>query len=70
MSLINADHAWEAVLNRDRRCDGWFVYAVSSTHIYCHPSCPSRRPARNYVMCIDSAQWAEAAGYRWGFERT
>jgi len=46
MSSVNADHAWEAVLSRDRRCDGRFVYAVSSTHVYCRPSCPSRRPIR------------------------
>ena len=64
MSPVNADHAWEAVLNRDRRCDGRFVYAVSSTRVYCRPSCPSRRPTRHHVMFFDSAQRAEAAGYR------
>ena len=64
MSSVNADHAWEAVLNRDRRCDGRFVYAVSSTKVYCRPSCPSRRPTRNHVTFFDSAQRAEAAGYR------
>lgn len=64
MSPVNADHAWEAVLNRDRRCDGRFVYAVSSTNVYCRPSCHSRRPTRNYVTFFDSAQRAEAAGYR------
>ena len=69
MPSVNTDYAWEAVLYRDRRCDGQFVYAVSSTHVYCRPSCPSRRPTRNYVMYIDSAQCAEVAGYRWGFER-
>ena len=64
MSSVNAEHAWEAVLNRDRRCDGRFVYAVSTTKVYCRPSCPSRRPTRNHVMFFDSAQRAEAAGYR------
>jgi len=64
MTSVNADHAWEAVLNRDRRCDGRFVYAVSSTRVYCRPSCPSRRPTRNHVMFFDSPQRAETAGYR------
>jgi AraC family transcriptional regulator of adaptative response/methylated-DNA-[protein]-cysteine methyltransferase len=64
MSSVNADHAWEAVLNRDRRCDGRFVYAVPSTRVYCRPSCPSRRPTRNHVMFFDSVQRAEAAGFR------
>ena len=30
MPSVNAAHAWEAVLSRDRRGDGRFVYAVSS----------------------------------------
>lgn len=64
MSSVNADHAWVAVLSRDRRCDGRFVYAVSSTRVYCRPSCPSRRPTRNHVTFFDSVQRAEAAGYR------
>jgi len=64
MPLINADHAWEAVLTRDRRGDGRFVYAVSSTHVYCRPSCPSRRPTRNHVTFFDSPQLAESAGFR------
>ncbi|MEO5864349.1 MAG: Ada metal-binding domain-containing protein [Nitrospiraceae bacterium] len=49
------------MLSRDRRGDGRFVYAVSSTHVYCRPSCPSRRPTRNHVMFFDSPQLAESA---------
>ena len=64
MPLIDADYAWEAVLRHDRQGDGRFVYAVSSTRVYCRPSCPSRRPTRNHVMFFDSPQLAESAGYR------
>ncbi len=64
MLSVNAVDAWEAVLNRDRRGDGRFVYAVSSTRVYCRPSCPSRRPYRNHVTFFDSPQLAEATGYR------
>lgn len=64
MPSISVDPAWRAVLNRDRRCDGRFVYAVSSTRVYCRPSCPSRRPTRNHVTFFDSASLAEVAGYR------
>ena len=42
MASVNADDAWEVVLNRDRHGDGRFVYAVFSTGVYCRPSCPSR----------------------------
>ena len=64
MASVNADHAWEVVLNRDRHGDGRFVYAVSSTGVYCRPSCPSRRPARLHVTFFNSPQLAESAGYR------
>lgn len=64
MPLVNASHAWQAVLSRDRRCDGMFVYAVSSTNVYCRPSCPSRRPVRHKVTFFESPQLAEAAGFR------
>ncbi len=37
---------WQATLARDSRADGTFVLAVRSTHIYCRPSCPARRPLR------------------------
>lgn len=64
MPSVSVDPAWEVVLNRDRRGDGRFVYAVSSTHVYCRPSCPSRRPSRNHVTFFDSPQLAESVGYR------
>jgi AraC family transcriptional regulator of adaptative response/methylated-DNA-[protein]-cysteine methyltransferase len=69
MATVNVDHAWEVVLNRDRRCDGRFVYALSSTRVYCPLACPSRRPTRNHVTFFDSPQLAESAGYRWDLER-
>ena len=55
---------WEAVLGRDQAQDGQFVYAVTSTGIYCRPSCPSRRPLRNRVQFFSDPDSAEAAGYR------
>lgn len=64
MPSVNAESAWEAVLSRDCRCDGRFVYAVSSTKVYCRPSCPSRRPTRSHVTFFVSVLRAEAAGYR------
>jgi AraC family transcriptional regulator of adaptative response/methylated-DNA-[protein]-cysteine methyltransferase len=64
MPSVTTDYAWEAVLSRDRRSDGRFVYAVSSTRVYCRPSCPSRRPSRNHVTFFDSPQLAESVGYR------
>jgi AraC family transcriptional regulator of adaptative response/methylated-DNA-[protein]-cysteine methyltransferase len=55
---------WHAVLDRDTRADGSFVYAVRSTGIYCRPSCPSRRPRRDRVEFFASSADAVVAGYR------
>lgn len=55
---------WRAVVAHDRRADDLFVYAVSSTGIYCRPSCPSRRPMRDRVRFFDTPEQAEQAGYR------
>ena len=56
--------AWRAVTSRDAQYDGRFVFAVRSTHIYCRPSCPSRRPLRENVSFFNQPDDAELAGYR------
>ena len=58
------DWQWDAVSRRDGTADGRFVYAVTSTRIFCRPSCPSRRPGRANVRFFDSPAAAAAAGYR------
>src|SRR5690349_21760978 len=55
---------WNTVLARDASADGAFVYAVSSTGIYCKPSCASRRPHRERVVFFDTPADASRAGYR------
>ena len=64
LPTLNADERWRAVLARDRRYDGAFVYAVRSTGIYCRPSCASRRPRRTQVTFYAIPEVAERAGYR------
>lgn len=58
------DQLWQAVIARDARFDGQFVFAVSSTKVYCRPSCPSRRPRRERVSFFEKAEAAEQAGFR------
>ncbi|MFZ5623533.1 MAG: bifunctional DNA-binding transcriptional regulator/O6-methylguanine-DNA methyltransferase Ada [Gemmatimonadota bacterium] len=58
------DAAWQAVVDRDPRFDGKFVYAVRTTRVYCRPICPSRRPARRHVMFFAAPEAAAAAGFR------
>jgi AraC family transcriptional regulator of adaptative response/methylated-DNA-[protein]-cysteine methyltransferase len=59
-----ADRLWQATLRRDHRADGTFVFAVRSTHIYCRPSCPARRPLRQNTLFFGTAQEAESEGFR------
>jgi len=61
---MSAQEMWEAVLRRDAAADGKFVYAVSSTMVYCRPTCPSRRPRRENVSFYATSESAERAGFR------
>src|SRR5208337_4303420 len=55
---------WAAVLARDNRSDGSFVFAVRSTGIYCKPSCPAKRPSRDRVVFFSAPAEAEESGFR------
>ncbi|QZD68748.1 bifunctional DNA-binding transcriptional regulator/O6-methylguanine-DNA methyltransferase Ada [Pseudomonas sp. 3-2] len=58
------DPRWAAVVARDPRADSQFVYAVKTTGIYCRPSSLARLPKPQNVEFFDTAEEAEAAGYR------
>jgi len=64
ISAHAAARYWRATLARDSRADGSFVLAVRSTHIYCRPSCPARRPLRRNVTFFRTREEAEKQGYR------
>ena len=61
---MNTKAQWEAILNRDEKADGRFVYAVRSTGIYCRPSCASRKPRKNNVLIFEFPEMAEGRGFR------
>ena len=63
-SELDDSTAWESVLRRDPSADARFLYGVTTTGIYCRPSCPSRRPKRDNVAFFSSAEAAERAGFR------
>jgi AraC family transcriptional regulator of adaptative response/methylated-DNA-[protein]-cysteine methyltransferase len=64
MPMIDDEEAWAAFERRDRRWDGRVIGAVSTTGIYCKPSCPARRPKREHVEFYADGDAARAAGYR------
>lgn len=55
---------WLAIVARDNRFDGILYYGVTSTGIYCKPSCPSRRPRPDRVQLFFDRSEAERAGFR------
>jgi AraC family transcriptional regulator of adaptative response/methylated-DNA-[protein]-cysteine methyltransferase len=60
----NIDPRWDAVTRRDPAFDGQFVFSVSTTGVYCRPSCGARTPKRENVAFHASCDGAEKAGFR------
>jgi AraC family transcriptional regulator of adaptative response / DNA-3-methyladenine glycosylase II len=58
------ERCYRAVCARDPRFDGWFITAVTSTGIYCRPSCPAVTPKPANVKFFATAAAAQNAGFR------
>ena len=62
---LDEDRCYDALVSRDKRFDGQFIAAITSTGIYCRPSCPAPvRPLRQNVAVFATAAAAQLAGYR------
>ncbi|MCG5469098.1 helix-turn-helix domain-containing protein [Micromonospora sp. LAH09] len=61
---MDFERCYRAVDSRDQRFDGWFYTGVTSTGIYCRPSCPAITPKRKNVRFFPSAAAAQGAGLR------
>ncbi|MDR3792226.1 MAG: methylated-DNA--[protein]-cysteine S-methyltransferase [Terracidiphilus sp.] len=61
-STPDPEAAWRAVCARDRSAS--FVYAVTTTGVYCRPGCASRLPRRENTRFFPTTSAAEAAGFR------
>ena len=61
---LDFDTCYGAVSARDARFDGWFITGVTSTGIYCRPSCPAVTPKPGNVRFFPTAAAADAAGLR------
>ena len=62
--LTDPDSCYRVLTGRDRRFDGMFYVGVTSTGIYCRPSCPARTPRRENTRFYPSAAAAQDAGFR------
>jgi AraC family transcriptional regulator, regulatory protein of adaptative response / DNA-3-methyladenine glycosylase II len=61
---LDSDACFRAVRARDRRFDGRFFVAITSTRVYCRPICPARPAKRGNMRFFSSAAGAEGAGFR------
>ncbi len=55
---------WDALIGRERPAGEKFVYAVTTTGVYCLPGCHSRLPNPGNVRFFDTSEQAEMAGFR------
>lgn len=62
--ITDTERCFRAMRSRDPRFDGWFFVAITTTGIYCRPSCPSRPARAENVRFHATAAAAQAAGFR------
>ncbi len=62
--MMDDDGCYGALKSRDPRFDGWFFVGVTTTGIYCRPSCPSVTPKRTNVQFFATAAAAQEGGFR------
>ncbi len=58
------DPRWARIAARDKTADGQFWYSVSTTGVYCRPSCPSRLANPKNVQLHTTLESARATGFR------
>jgi AraC family transcriptional regulator of adaptative response/methylated-DNA-[protein]-cysteine methyltransferase len=58
------DPRWSRIVERDKSADGAFWYSVSTTGVYCRPSCASRRANPENVAIHDTLEDARWTGFR------
>ena len=58
------DTMYQALLNRDSSFEGIFFVGVRTTGIFCRPTCPAKKPARENVDFFPTSSEALHGGYR------
>lgn len=63
-TAVEADPRWLRVQDRDHTANGKFYYSVSTTGVYCKPSCAARAARPEHVQFHKTCADAEGAGFR------
>jgi AraC family transcriptional regulator, regulatory protein of adaptative response / DNA-3-methyladenine glycosylase II len=61
---MDDEQRYHAAVSKDARFDGVFFGAVTTTGIYCRPSCPAMTPKRENMRFYPTAAAAQQAGFR------
>src|SRR3984885_4139508 len=61
---MDDEQHYRASVSKDARFDGVFFIAVTSTGIYCRPSCPAMTPKREHMRFYKTPAAAQQAGFR------
>jgi AraC family transcriptional regulator, regulatory protein of adaptative response / methylphosphotriester-DNA alkyltransferase methyltransferase len=64
MAEVLSDNMWRAIVDCDSSQDGTFFYGVSTTGIFCRPSCRSRTPSKDNVLIFKDVRQALTEQYR------
>ena len=59
-----SDPRWASIVNRDHSADGQFYYSVTTTGVYCRPSCGARLARPENVQFHLTCEDADKAGFR------
>ncbi|ETY73358.1 bifunctional transcriptional activator/DNA repair enzyme AdaA [Lactiplantibacillus fabifermentans] len=62
--MLASNPQWHAIQTNDASQDGHFYYGVTSTKIFCRPSCASRLPNRDHIRIFKTSTAAVQAGFR------
>ncbi|MFZ4115483.1 MAG: bifunctional transcriptional activator/DNA repair enzyme AdaA [Chthoniobacterales bacterium] len=55
---------YEALLQKNKEYDGVFYVGVTTTGVFCHPTCPARKPKYEHCEFFKTAQEALLASFR------
>ena len=64
MAFLTDGARWLALCERNPAAHAAFIYAVTTTRIFCRPTCSSRLARRAHVVFFDTAADASRAGFR------
>ena len=64
ISAATQQEYYRALVDRDRAYDGIFYVGVTTTGVFCRPTCPARKPMLAHCEFFPNAQSALLASYR------